>query len=162
MKIKFWTKKSSMPEEPKHRIILKSRLKLLESLHQIFLTGSQRFDVATEDSDIDYVMMKTTYDAHIYPIIHGLDGIKEEAGSGTGKQDPTLHSSVKFEKYNFILVWEKDQFLAWSAATKLVENTFGPEHLKDKTRRVNLFHDIKMAVFNFLEYDRLSKDSPPL
>lgn len=151
MKIKVLRKKSLTPEEPEYRKKLREELDFLDKVGRIFLTGSQRFKVATDDSDIDYVVMKKDYDADIYPIIHGQDGIKEQDGSGTGRQDPTLHSSVKFEKYNFILTWEENQFIAWEEATRFMKKTFSPEQLKDKNKRIILFHDIKMAVFNFLE-----------
>lgn len=154
MKIKVLRKKSLTPEEPEYRKKLREELDFLDKVGRIFLTGSQRFKVATDTSDIDYVVMKKDYDADIYPIIHGQDGIKEQDGSGTGRQDPTLHSSVKFEKYNFILVWTEQQFMAWRVATETIEKEFGPEELCDKTRRVNLFHDIKMAIHIFLEIRR--------
>jgi hypothetical protein len=152
MKIKrLVTKKSSMPEEPKHMKELRELIEFMDAIGTIFLTGSQKFEVATEDSDIDYVVKKTTWDTHIYPIIHGHDGLKEEDGSASGIQDPTLHCSCRFGKYNFILTWTDHQFLAWHTATKTISETFGPDELRVKDKRVILFHDIKMAVYNFLE-----------
>lgn len=150
MKIKVLKKKSLTPEEPEYRKKLREIIHFLDKTRQIFLTGSERFMVETNVSDIDYVMMKEDYDNYIYPIIHGQDGIKEEDGSGLGHEDPTLHSSVRFEKYNFILVWDEQQFMAWRVATETVEK-LGPESLCIKTRRVQLFSDIKMIIYNFLE-----------
>lgn len=154
MKIKVLRKKSLTPEEPEYRKKLREDLEYFDQVGRILLTGSQRFKVATDDSDIDYVMMKEDYDKYIYPIIHGQDGIKEQDGSGTGSQDPTSHSSVKFEKYNFILTWTEEQFMAWRVATETMEKEFGPESLYVKDRRVQLFSDIKMAIYNFLDNSR--------
>jgi hypothetical protein len=143
---------------------LQKELWNLEEMNETFITGSQKFLVATDASDIDYVMMKEDYDAKIYPIIHGQDEIIEEDGSGTGRQDPTSHSSVKFRKYNFILTWTEEQFDAWYITTEMISNNTRLYDIRDKTTRVNLFHDIKMIVYNFLENARLArleKDTPP-